>query len=77
MPASKPRKVGRPMLPRGNAKAVMLRVRVTPKELKTFETAAKASNQNISEWIRSTINASLSLIQYKMSLRGRGDSNTR
>ena len=36
MPRAK--RVGRPALPKGNAKAVMLRVRVTPDELKTFGT---------------------------------------
>jgi hypothetical protein len=33
MPASKPKKVGRPVLPKGNAKAATVRVRATPNEL--------------------------------------------
>lgn len=53
----KPKKVGRPKLPKGNAKAEMLRVRATPDELRAFDKAAKASNQKRSEWIRSTLNA--------------------
>ena len=60
MPAQpKPKKVGRPALPKGSAKAVMLRVRITPEESKAVEAAAKAKNQKVSEWIRSTINANL------------------
>ena len=43
----RPRKAGRPPLPDGNAKAVMLRVRVTPNERAAIETAAKADNQKL------------------------------
>jgi predicted HicB family RNase H-like nuclease len=50
------KKVGRPTLPKGNAKAVMLRVRVTPDELKAFGAAAKSHGKTVSEWIRSTLN---------------------
>ena len=53
----KPKPVGRPKLPKGNARAEMLRVRATPDELKAFDKAAKARNQKRSEWIRSTLNA--------------------
>jgi len=55
----KPKKVGRPTLPRGHAKATMLRVRITPEESKAIEAAAKAKGQRVSEWIRSTIKGSL------------------
>jgi hypothetical protein len=55
----KAKKVGRPALPRGNAKAVMLRVRVTPDELKAFGAVAKSHRQTVSEWIRSTLNAAV------------------
>jgi uncharacterized protein (DUF1778 family) len=55
MPTSKPKKPGRPRLPKGNAKAVMLRVRVTPDEQAMFARVAKASKKTISEWIRSTL----------------------
>jgi uncharacterized protein (DUF1778 family) len=51
----KPKKPGRPPLPKGNAKVVMLRVRVTPDERQAIETAAKAKNQKAAEWIRSTL----------------------
>jgi hypothetical protein len=39
-------------LPKGDAKAIMLRVRITPDELMAVETAAKKSNQTVSEWVR-------------------------
>ena len=52
-------KVGRPPLPKGNAKAVMLRVRITPDERTAIEKLAKAKGQTASEWIRSTLNAAI------------------
>lgn len=55
----KRRKAGRPPLPKGHAKAGMLRVRVTPEELRAIDGRAKAKKQTVSEWIRSTINAAL------------------
>jgi hypothetical protein len=59
MPMPKPRRVGRPALPKGNAKAVMLRVRISPSELRAIEAVAKANKQTVSEWLRSTIHANL------------------
>jgi hypothetical protein len=44
------RKAGRPKLPKGEAKVETLRLRVTPEELKTYQRAAKASEQTLSEW---------------------------
>jgi predicted HicB family RNase H-like nuclease len=55
MPKSK--KVGRPALPKGNAKAATVRVRATPNELRAYEATAKAKKQSLSEWIRNTLNA--------------------
>jgi predicted HicB family RNase H-like nuclease len=55
----KSRKVGRPMLPKGNAKAATVRVRSTPNELRSYEMTAKATKQSLSEWIRSTLNAAV------------------
>ena len=57
MPAPKPKKVGRPTLPKGNAKAATVRVRATPHELRAYEATAKAKKQSLSEWIRNTLNA--------------------
>ena len=55
----KPKKAGRPPLPKGNARAVMLRVRVTIDERLAIETVAKANSQTASEWIRSTLAATI------------------
>ncbi len=59
MPKQKTRKAGRPPLPKGEAKVGTLRIRVTPDELQSIESAAKTKKQSVSEWIRSTLNAAL------------------
>jgi hypothetical protein len=56
---NKPRKVGRPKMPKGTAKGRIVPVRFTGDDLKAIEAAAKASKQNVSEWIRGTIHATL------------------
>ena len=48
----KTKKPGRPPLPKGNAKAGFLRVRVTADELQAIEQAAKANTQTMSEFVR-------------------------
>lgn len=53
------RSVGRPPLPKGHAKARIVPVRFKPEEFKAITSAAKAGNQNLSEWIRGTLNATL------------------
>jgi hypothetical protein len=50
--SKKPSKPGRPPLPKGNAKAGFLRVRVTSGELQAIEKVAKANGQTMSEFIR-------------------------
>jgi hypothetical protein len=59
--AQKKARVGRPKLPKGEAKGRIVPVRFRLEDLKAMEAAAKASKQTISEWIRSTIHANLSL----------------
>jgi len=54
-PKTKPKKVGRPKLAKGDAKAVMLRVRISPAESKAIDAAAKARKQTASEWIRAKL----------------------
>jgi hypothetical protein len=54
-------KPGRPRLPKGNAKAVMLRVRVTPDERAAIEKEAKASNKSASEWIRGLLSTAIGI----------------
>jgi hypothetical protein len=45
--------------PEGNAKAVMLRVRLTPDELRSIKASAKASYGTVSARIRSTLLAAV------------------
>jgi uncharacterized protein (DUF1778 family) len=56
---TKPKKLGRPMLPKGEAKASIMPIRLSPEDRKRIEKAAKASNQTISQWVRSTLIAAL------------------
>jgi uncharacterized protein (DUF1778 family) len=55
----KPKKPGRPPLPKGSAKAGYLRVRVTPDELQTIESWAKKARQTVSQFVRSTLLATI------------------
>lgn len=57
--ATKAKKMGRPKLPKGHAKGQIVPVRFNPEVLKQIATAAKAKDQTVSEWIRSTVNAGL------------------
>jgi len=50
-------KIGRPKLPKGEAKGRIVPVRFDPETIKRIMAAAKASDQTVSEWIRSTLNA--------------------
>lgn len=59
MPTPKPKKAGRPLLPKGHAKGSYLRVRITPDELKKLNAAAKAKGQTVSEFIRDTLFATV------------------
>jgi predicted HicB family RNase H-like nuclease len=53
------KKAGRPPLPKGNAKAVMLRVRITRDEQRAIEARAKAEEKTVSQWIRHMLEARL------------------
>jgi hypothetical protein len=62
MPAQpKPKKVGRPKLPKGEARGKIVALRFSVAEMKRVSAAARASNQNFSEWVRSTLNAVLEI----------------
>ena len=50
-------KIGRPKLPKGEAKGRIVPVRFAPDDLKAVTTAARANKQTVSEYIRSTLNA--------------------
>jgi hypothetical protein len=51
------KKIGRPKLPKGEAKGRILNVRFNSDEVRRITKAAHAGDQTVSEWIRSTINA--------------------
>ncbi|PYX52885.1 MAG: hypothetical protein DMG76_27825 [Acidobacteria bacterium] len=55
--AQKKAKIGRPKLPKGEAKGRIVPVRFTADDIKAIAAQAKASKQNVSEWIRSTLRA--------------------
>ena len=52
----KAKKIGRPKLPKGHAKGVIVPVRVNPEDRKLFEKAANASeHKTLSAWIREVL----------------------
>ena len=53
------KKVGRPKLPKGEAKGKIVPVRFNADDIKAVTAKAKAKNQSVSEWIRSTLNAAI------------------
>jgi hypothetical protein len=55
----KPKKVGRPKLPKGEAKGNIVAMRFSAEDLKRVEIAAKIGRQTVSEWIRNAVNAAL------------------
>jgi hypothetical protein len=52
---TKTKKVGRPKLPKGEARGKIVQVRFSAEEIKRLEAAAKASKQTVSEWLRSHV----------------------
>jgi predicted HicB family RNase H-like nuclease len=56
---TKPKKVGRPRLPKGEAKGKIVPIRFAPEDLKAITAAAKASDKTVSQWIRSTLDAAI------------------
>jgi hypothetical protein len=57
--AQKKAKIGRPKLPKGEAKGKIVPVRFALDDLKAIAARAKAANQNISEWIRDVIHSAV------------------
>jgi predicted HicB family RNase H-like nuclease len=51
----KPKKVGRPILPKGEAKGKIVPIRFNAEDIKKVTAAAKADQQTVSEWIRRTL----------------------
>ena len=52
-------KVGRPKLPKGEAKGVVLQSRVQPAEKAAYQKVASAEGVDLSTWIRQTLNAAI------------------
>jgi hypothetical protein len=59
MPQQKPKKMGRPKLPKGEAKGRVVPVRFNASDLKRIEAAAKASQKTVSEWIRGILSTAM------------------
>ena len=57
--AQKKAKIGRPKLPKGEAKGRIMPVRFAASELRAVESAAKVSNQSVSEWVRGVLRNAL------------------
>ena len=55
----KPKKVGRPKMAKGEAKGKIVPIRFNAEDLKKVTAAARAKDQTVSEWVRSTLYASL------------------
>jgi hypothetical protein len=56
---TKPKKIGRPKLPKGEAKGRIVPVRFSADEARRITIAANANNQKVSEWIRSKLSAAI------------------
>ena len=54
---AKKAKVGRPKLPKGEAKGRIVPVRFSAESFRAITEAAKAKKQTVSEWLRSTAEA--------------------
>jgi predicted HicB family RNase H-like nuclease len=55
----KRKKVGRPPMPKGEAKGVVLQSRVQPAEKAAYQKAAKSAGVDLSSWIRQTLNEAI------------------
>ena len=55
----KPRKPGRPKLPKGEGKGSLIAIRLNIEDHKKAAAAAKSLNQTLSQWIRDLVNTSL------------------
>lgn len=51
--------MGRPKLPKGEAKGRIMPVRFAASELRAIESAARVSGQSVSEWVRGVIRNTL------------------
>lgn len=49
------KKMGRPKLPKGEAKGVLIGARFSPEESKQVHDAVREAGQNKSDWVRNTL----------------------
>jgi hypothetical protein len=49
-------KAGRPKMPKGEAKAIVLQSRVQPAEKAAYQRAARSEGKDLSTWGRDTLN---------------------
>jgi hypothetical protein len=59
MPQPKHKKIGRPKLPKGDAKGRIVPVRFNAHDLRRIESAARANQKTVSEWIRGAITSAI------------------
>ena len=59
---TKPKKAGRPRLPKGDAKGRIVPVRFNPELFRAITIAAKTRKQSVSEWIRKASEAAIKRI---------------
>jgi uncharacterized protein (DUF1778 family) len=57
--SQKPRKVGRPKLPRGEAKGRIVPLRLSADSFRAVAVAAKTKKQTVSEFVRGAIQAAI------------------
>jgi hypothetical protein len=55
----KRKKVGRPKLAKGEAKAIVWQSRVQPSEKAAYQKAARSEGKDLSTWVRETLNRAL------------------
>ena len=55
----KPKKMGRPKLPKGEAKGKLIALRLSADDVKRITATSKAKKQSVSEWMRSALNAAM------------------
>jgi predicted HicB family RNase H-like nuclease len=55
----KRKRVGRPKMAKGEAKAIVLQSRVQPAEKVAYQKAAKSEGVDLSTWVRQTLNQAI------------------
>jgi hypothetical protein len=56
MPSKKPKRMGRPTLPKGEVKNVLKAFKCTPEEFHQYKNAAQARGLDFSKWARQILN---------------------